>query len=157
MERSEFVIPSVKARIHKTPLYVGIAVTAVIALLPKISDFFIAAFILGAFAAVWFAGRSQRVALTYNDGAELGFLSGFCGLAAATTIYDTFWQFFHYELWQPRNFDYLWLIFAEKLPDLFSLQAWILITIQFVFAAIFAGIFGAPSGLLAVKVFRRPH
>jgi hypothetical protein len=139
----------------KLALYVGAGITAVITLLPKISNFFIAAFVLGAFSAVWLAGRRQKPPLTFNDGAHLGFLSGFYGTLTARAIYDVVWQFFHFELWKIEHFDRLILIAGGKLHDLFSPSAWIVITVQIVVCAILAGIFGVPSGLLAVKIFQR--
>ena len=61
---------------------------AVIALLPYVNDFFITAYVGGAIAAVWFAIRRHRQLLTFKEGAELGFQSGFYGILAATTIYE---------------------------------------------------------------------
>jgi small-conductance mechanosensitive channel len=139
----------------KLALYVGAGVTTAITLLPRIGIFFFAALILGAFAAASVAMRRQKQPLTFNDGAHLGFLSSFYGTLAASAIYDVIWQFFHYELWQIEHLDRLILIAGGKLHDLFSPSAWIVITVQIVVCAIFAGIFGAPSGLLAVKLFER--
>jgi hypothetical protein len=64
---------------------VGTAVTAVVALLPYIRDFFITAYVGGALAAVWFAIRMRHASLSFKDGAQLGFLSGFYGLLVAST------------------------------------------------------------------------
>lgn len=138
----------------KSSVCVGATVSAVIALLPHVSDFFITAYVLGALAAVWFAVHKDRQSLSFSDGAQLGFLSGFYGLLAASTIYDVIWQFFHYELWQIRNADRMLSIFAGMARDIFSPSAWLMITFQIVIAAIFAGAVAAPSGILAVKIFQ---
>ena len=119
------------------------------------NDFFIAAYLLGAFAAVRSAARKRKEILSFTDGAQLGFLSGFYGLLAASAIYDVVWQFFDYQLWQIRNVDRLWSIFAGMLHDTVTPSAWILITFQIIVAAIFAGAIGAPAGILAVKIFQR--
>jgi hypothetical protein len=134
---------------------VGTAVTAVIALLPYVSDFFITAYVAGALAAVWFAVRMRHARLSFKDGAQLGFLSGFYGLLVASTIYDVIWQFFHYQLWQLQNADRMVTLFANMVHDAFSPSVWFLITLQIVIAAICAGAFGAPSGILGVKIFQR--
>jgi hypothetical protein len=139
----------------KPAVYLGATVTVVIALLPYVNDFFITAYVAGAFAAVWFAIRKGRRLLAFKDGAQLGFLSGFYGLLAASTVYDVIWQFFHYQLWQIQNADRILAIFADMVHDAFSLSAWIVITFQIVASAIFAGAFGAPSGILAVKIFQQ--
>ncbi|MEP7015292.1 MAG: hypothetical protein ABI925_07620 [Verrucomicrobiota bacterium] len=140
---------------HKSAVYVGAGVTAVVALLPRISDFFVVAFVLGAFAAVWFAIRRAKELLSVSDAAQLGFLSGFYGLLAASAIYDVVWKFFHYELWQIKNADRLLSIFAGMVHDAFSPSAWLLLTVQIIICAILAGSVGAPSGILAVKLFQR--
>ena len=156
---SRFVIPQMSLEASKSDQkwrrYVGSTVTAVIALLPWISDFFIAAIVIGAFTAIWFAARRQKQFLTFNDGAELGFNSGFYGMLAASAIYSFVRQFFHYELWQIKNLDRLFLLLGEKLRDIVSLSAWIVTTVQCIVAAILGGAIGAPSGLLAVKIFQR--
>lgn len=134
---------------------VGTSVTAAIALLPYVSDFFITAYVTGAFAAVWFAIRKQRQLLTFKDGADLGFRSGFYGLLAASTIYDVIWQFCHYQLWQIQNADRMVAMLGGMVHDVFSPAAWIVITFQIITVAIFAGAFGVPAGILAVKIFHR--
>ena len=139
----------------KTSVYVGATVTVVIGLLPYLSDFFITAYVLGAFAAVWFAIRKQRRVLTFNDGAQLGFLSGFYGLLAASTVYDVIWQFLHYQLWKIQNADRVMTMLGGMVHDVFSPSAWIVITFQIIISAVFAGAFGAPAGILAVKIFQR--
>ncbi len=48
----------------------------------------------GALAAVWFAVRMRHDSLSFKDGAQLGFLSGFYGLLVASTIYNVIWQIF---------------------------------------------------------------
>ena len=133
----------------------GAAITAVIALLPYVRDFFITAYVAGAFAAVWFAIRTQCRILAFRDGAGLGFRSGFYGLLAASTIYDVIWQFLHYQLWQIQNADRMVTMLGGMVHDVFSPLAWIVITFQIIISAIFAGAIGAPAGILAVKIFRR--
>jgi hypothetical protein len=136
-------------------IYVGTFVTAVVALLPCVSDMFITAYLTGAFAAVWFAIRRKRQLLTFKDGADLGFRSGFYGLLAASTIYDVIWQFCRYPLWQIQNADRMLAMLGGMVRDAFSPAAWIVITFQIIAVAIFAGAFGAPAGILAVKILRR--
>ena len=143
------------AQSKKDAVQVGAIVTAVIALLPWMNDFFVVAYLLGAFAAARYAARKRKEVLTLTDGAQLGFLSGFYGMLAASAIYDIVWQFFHYQLWEIRNVDRLLSIFAGMLHDAVTPSAWILITFQIIVAAIFAGAIGAPAGILALKIFQR--
>ena len=133
---------------------VGAAVTAFIALLPYVSDFFITAYLFGALAAAWFAVRKEREHISLTDGARLGFLSGFYGLLAASAIYDLIWEILNYKLWRAQNLDRIIDISAEAVRNAFSPSIWFLITIQIIVAAIFAGAFGAPSGILGAKIFR---
>ena len=93
--------------------------------------------------------------LSFADGAQLGFVSGFYGLLAASGFYDLVWQFLHYQLWKIENADRMLSILGGMVRDAFSPSAWIVITLQIVVSAIFAGIFGAPSGILGVKIFQR--
>jgi hypothetical protein len=132
---------------------VGTAVTAVIALLPYLSDFFITAYVVGALAAVWFALRMRHEQLAFKDGAQLGFLSGFYGLLLASAVYDVVWKIFHYQLWKIQNADRMVALFTGMVRDAFSPSAWFWFTLQIVIAAIFAGAIGAPSGILGVKLF----
>jgi hypothetical protein len=142
----------------KPAVYFGATVTAVIALLPHLNDFFLTAYVVGAFAAVWFAMRRHYQLLSFTDGAQLGFLSGFYGLLAASALYDFIWQFFDYKLWKIQNADRWLSIFAGMVHDALSPSAWLMITFQIIACAIFAGAFGAPAGILGVKIFsaRRP-
>lgn len=133
---------------------VGTAITAIIALLPYIRDFFITAYVAGALTAVWFAIRMRHANLSFKDGAQLGFLSGFYGLLLASAIYDVIWQVFHYQLWRIQNADRMVTLFTGMVHDAFSPSAWIVITLQIVIAAICAGAIGAPSGMLGVKIFQ---
>src|SRR5262249_2052495 len=84
---------------------IGAAVTAVIALVPFFSDFFLTSYLFGALAASWFAVQKQREDISLSDGARLGFLSGFYGLLAASAIYDLIREVFHYQLWRVQNLD----------------------------------------------------
>jgi hypothetical protein len=143
------------AQSKKDAVQVGASLTAVVALLPWMNDFFIVAYLLGAFAAVRSAARKRKEILSLTDGAQLGFLSGFYGLLAASAIYDVVWHFFQYQLWEIRNVDRLWSIFTGMLHDAVTPSAWIVITFQIIVAAIFAGAIGAPSGILALKIFQR--
>jgi hypothetical protein len=139
----------------RAALYFGMFVTAAVALLPYISDFFITAYVAGAFASVWWAQRKHE-SLTFEDGARLGFSSGFYGLLAASAIYDSVWQFFHYQLWQWKNADRMFALLVGAVQNAFNPSTWLVITIQIIFCAIFAGAIGAPAGLLAVKLLQRP-
>jgi len=132
---------------------IGTVVTALIALLPYFRDFFITAYLAGAFTAVWFEIRKRTLSL--GDGAQLGFLSGFYGLLLAGTVYDLVWETFHYQLWRIENADRVIGLFFHMLQDATTPSVWILITLQIILAAICAGAFGAPAGILAVKIFRR--
>ena len=133
---------------------VGTAVTAVIALLPYVSDFFLTAYVVGALAAVWFAIRIRHASLSFKEGAQLGFHSSFYGLLVASAIYDVVWEIFHYQLWRIQNADRIMALFTDKVHDAFTPSIWFLITLQIVIAAICAGAFGAPSGILGVKIFQ---
>lgn len=127
--------------------------TALIALLPWLRDFFVTAYVAGALAAVWFAVRMGLDKLSFKDGAQLGFLSGFYGLLTASAVYDLIWQVFHYQLWRIQNADSMIAFFSDMLHDAFNPSAWLLLTLQIVIAAISAGAFGAPAGILGVKLF----
>jgi hypothetical protein len=133
---------------------VGTAVAAVIALLPYVSDFFLTAYVVGALAAVWFAIRIRHASLSFKEGAQLGFLSSFYGLLVASGIYDAVWEIFHYQLWRIQNADRMMALLTDKVNDAFTPSIWFLITLQIVLAAICAGAFGVPSGILGVKIFR---
>jgi hypothetical protein len=45
-------------------------------------------------------------------------------------------------------------LFTNVVHDAFSPSTWFLVTLQIVIAAICAGAFGAPSGILGVKIFQ---
>ena len=133
---------------------VGTAVTAIIAVLPWLSDFFITAYVLGALAGVWFAVRWQDQEVTFKEGARIGYLSGFYGLLAASGIYDLVWQLLHYPLWEIANAERLLTFCAGLVGDMFHLSFWLLLTLQILVVAICAGAFAAPAGILGVKLFR---
>jgi hypothetical protein len=139
----------------KAARYVGTAVTAVLALLPYVSDFFVTAFVVGALSAVWFAVRKDRHRLSFGDGAELGFHGGFYGLVLASGVYDVVWKFFHYELWRINNADRILSIFAGAVRDAFDPSLWWVMIFQIVMSAILAGSVGAPAGILGVRIFQR--
>jgi hypothetical protein len=145
---------SVKRKL-KPAIYFGTAVTAVLALLPYVNDFFITAFVVGALAAVWFAVRKRGQVLSFKEGADLGFHSGFYGFLAASGIYDVLWKFFHFELWKIQNADRILSIFAGMARDAFDPSVWWVMIFQIVMSAILAGSVGAPSGILGVKLFQR--
>jgi hypothetical protein len=130
-------------------------VTAAIALLPHISDFFISAYVLGALAAVWFAARKLRATLSFNEGAQLGFLSGFYGVISATAIYDFVWQFLGLGFWRIENAERMIRFWIAAVRDAFTPSFWIITTIQILVSVIFAAAIGAPAGILAVKLFQR--
>ena len=134
---------------------VGATITAIIALLPYVNDFFITAFVAGALGGVWFATRRQDVDLSLNGDARVGFLSSFYGLLAASAIYDLVWRISKYELWRARNFDRIVALTEEAFKSAFSPSIWFVVTLQIIVAAVCAGAFGAPSGLLGVKIFAR--
>jgi hypothetical protein len=134
---------------------IGTIVSAAIALLPFIGDLFITAYLVGAFAAVWFAIRIRRTSLVFKEGAQLGFLSGFYGVLAATGIYDFLWQILHFRLWKIENADRIFALLGVLLSNIFRPTIWLLFILQIVLAAICAGAFGAPAGILAVKLFQK--
>lgn len=138
----------------KSAVRFGTAVTALIALLPYISDFFLTAYVAGALAAVWFAIRMRHETLSFKDGAQLGFLSGFYGLLAASTVYDLIWQILHYQLWRIQNADRMISLLSHILRDALNPSVWLFVTLQIVTAAICAGAFAAPSGILGVRFFQ---
>src|ERR1700730_15874664 len=143
------------AQSKKDAVQVGAIVTAIIALMQWMNDFFTVAYLVGAFAAVRSAVRKRQEILTLTEGAQLGFLSGFYGLLAASAIYDVVWQFFHYKPWEIRNADRLWSIFAGMLHDAVTPSAWIVIIFQIIVAAIFDRAIRAAQRILALKIFQR--
>ncbi len=143
---------SIKAEL-RPPLLLGIVLTAAIALLPYLRDLFIVAQVLGALAAVAFAIRWSHGRLEPKDGAQLGFNTAFYGMLLASGIYDLVWKVFHYQLWKVENMDLIFGLFVESVHDWLTPSFWVALIMQIVFSAIFAGIFGAPAGLLGVKWF----
>src|SRR5262249_20842171 len=115
---------------------------------------FLTAYVVGALAATWFAARIRHETISFKKGAQLGFLSGFYGVLAASAVYDLIWKVGHYHLWQIQNADRMLILVSDMIHDAFSPSAWLLITLQIVIAAICAGAFGAPSGMLGAKLFR---
>ena len=132
---------------------VGVALTVAIALLPYLRDFFVIAQVGGALAAVAFALRWSRQRLGPKDGAQLGFNTAFYGMLLASGIYDLAWKVLHYQLWKVENMDLIFGLFADSVRDWLTPSFWVALIVQLVFSAIFAGIFGAPAGLLGVKWF----
>ena len=138
-----------------TPIRVGTGITAAIGLLPVLKDFFVAACFVGALAAVWFAIRKRRQAISFSEGARLGFLSAFFGLLLAGTIYQLDWELLDYQLWQIDNIDRWVSLFGGMIRDALSPSTWLLITLQIVIAAICSGAIGAPAGMLGAKLFQK--
>jgi hypothetical protein len=134
-------------------LTVGVALTAALALLPYLRDFFVIARVVGALAAVAFALRWSRARLEPKVGAQLGFNTAFYGTLLASGIYDLVWKVFHFQLWKVENMDLIFGLFVESVRDWLTPSFWVALIMQIVFSAIFAGIFGAPAGLLGVKWF----
>ncbi len=137
-------------------LALGAAITAALALLPGVRNFFILADVAGPLVAVAFAIRWRRQPLDQNQSARLGFLSCFYGLLLANGISDALWKI--YELWKIENAPLLIGFFVDKVRESFTPSFWVTMIIQIVLSAIFAGIFGAPAGLLGWKLFssRKP-
>ena len=148
-------------------LYLGALATAVVSLLPYINVFIVPAFIIGAVVAVWHAAKRRERALRYQEGAKLGFLSTFFGTLVAAILVDLVWLFFDYQLWQRQNSQLMLAIFAsfmkpatlDAVRDQFAQQEakpfqWFLLLFQLIGNAIFCGIFGTLSGVVAVKIFR---
>lgn len=69
-------------------------------------------------------------------------------------MYDLIWQILHYQLWRIQNADRMIALFSDILGDAFNPSVWFLLTLQIVTAAICAGAFAAPSGILGVKLFQ---
>ena len=138
-----------------TPVRVGTGITAAIGLLPLLKDFFVAACFIGALAAVWFAVRKRQQAVSFSEGARLGFLSAFFGLLLASTIYQLVWELFDYQLWQIHNLDRWMSLLGGMIRDALSPSTWVLITLQIVIAAICSGAIGAPAGILGAKIFQK--
>ena len=139
----------------KPAIYVGAAVSALVALMPYLNRVPVVSCILGPFAAIWYAIRARRQSLDYTAGANLGFLSAFYGLIAASALYDIGWHFFHEQLWRVRNMYRLLPLLAEKGQQTNSALDWYIFMFQLTVVAIIAGIIATPSGLLAVKLFTR--
>ncbi len=148
-------------------LYAGAIACAVVGLLPYVNVFIVPGYIVGAFVAVWHATGRRAQRLPYKDAAKLGFLSTFLGSVAAIVVVDIIWMFFDYQLWQGQNSQLMLAIvgsFAgpvtiDAMRDAFAQQAvkpfqWYVLLFQLLGSAIFCGIFGTLSGLLAVKIFR---
>jgi hypothetical protein len=151
----------------ENPLYVGAIATAVVGLLPYVNVFILPPYLIGAFAAVWYAVRERGRPLLYKEGAKLGFICPFLGLMVAAVLGDLIWLFFDYQLWQRQNSQLMLALFAsfmrpvtlDAVRDQFAQQAvkpfqWYIFLLQLVLGAIFAGIFGTLFALLAVKIFR---
>ena len=141
----------------KAPVCLGGAVTACVALIPRMRGFAIFGLILGPMVAVWFGNRARRETMDASDGANIGFRSVFYGLLAASTIYDVIWHVFGYQLWRLENLDRLVRWVGEMMRDAISPVSWIVITIQIIVAAICAGAFGASAGALTARFLGDRH
>jgi hypothetical protein len=151
----------------ETSLYVGALATAVVALLPYLNVFILPAYVVGAGVAVWHATRRRERPLLYKEGAKLGFLSTFFGTLVAALLVDLIWLFFDYQLWQRQNSHLMLAIFGsfmkpvtlDAMRDQFAQQEtkpfqWYILLLQLIGNAIFCGVFGTLSGVVAVKIFR---
>jgi hypothetical protein len=136
-------------------VYGGTFVTAALALSPGAGALTIIGMIAGPLLGVWLAGRRTGQGVNLQEGADIGFRCAFFGLLAAGTVYDVIWHICGYRLWRIENFDRLFNWIAESVRDLTNPATWIVITVQTIVIAICAGIFGAPSGLLGARLFRR--
>lgn len=149
-------------------IFAGAIAAAVISLLPYVNIILITAYVIGALVAVWFAVKKQGRALSYKEGAKLGFFSVFFGVTAAAAIFDLIWQLSGYQLWQKQNAAMMLAIFrsfaSASTVDTVSVAmsqnaekpfAWYIFIVQVIAGAIFAALFAMPSGLLGVKIFQR--
>jgi hypothetical protein len=145
-----------KARRHqlKSAIYLGAGVSAVFALTPYVNKLFLTVYVLGPLAGVWFASKKLNRPLTYTDGAEIGFLSAFYGVMAASAIYDIAWHFFQEQLWRMQNAYRLLPLLAGKGQDTATPFEWYLFMFQLTIGAIVAGVIAAPAGLLGAKLFQ---
>lgn len=147
-------------------LYAGALATGVIGLLPYVNVFVLPAYLVGAAVAVWHAVSRRGQVLQFKEGAKLGFLSTFFGSMVAVVMVDLIWVFFDYQLWQRQNQGLLLAIFGavaspstlEAMRDAFAdsnarIFRWYMLLLQLAGNALFCGIFGSLSGLLAVKIF----
>src|SRR5262245_40382346 len=120
----------------KVAIYIGAGVSALLALVPYLNRFFPVSYVLGPFAAVWFAIRLRRQTLDVTDGARAGFMSAFYGMIAASAIYDIGWHFFHEQLWQVRNMYRLLPLLAERGQETGSALDWYFFMLQLTIIAI---------------------
>ncbi len=166
--RTRMSEPQITAKVEtETSLYTGAIATLVIGLLPYVNVFILPAYVVGALVAVWHATAVRGQSLQFKDGAKLGFLSTFFGTLVAVVLVDLIWLFFDYQLWQRQNSQLMLAIFRsfagpvtlDAMRDAFAQQEvkpfqWYLFFVQVLVNAFFCGIFGALSGLVAVKIFR---
>ena len=145
------------ARRHelKAAIYVGAAVSALMALLPYVNKLFLTVYVLGPLAGVWFATKRSARPVSFTEGAEIGFLSAFYGVIAASALYDIAWHFFNEQLWQLHNAYKLLPLLAGKGQDTSTPFQWYLFMFQVTLNAIVSGVIAAPAGLLGVKLFQR--
>ncbi len=125
------------------------------ALLPYVNNLFLTVYVLGPLAGVWFAIRGRGQQLSFTEGAEVGFLSAFYGVLAASALYDIVWHFFHEQLWRMQNAYRLLPLLAGQGQDAATPFAWYLFMLQMAIGAIIAGTIAARAGILAVKLFQR--
>jgi hypothetical protein len=139
----------------RTGLYLGATLTAALVLMPGNGALGILGMVAGPLVAVLVASRTAEHRVNFGRGADLGFRTTFYGILAAYTIYDLVWHVWGYRLWKIENLDRVISWVAETMRDWSSPRMWIVLTVQMITTAIFAGIFGAPSGLLGAKLFSR--
>jgi len=139
----------------KPGIYIGAATSAVLLLLPYVKLVFVPAFVLGPLAGVWVEIWRSRCQLNFTQGALLGFYSVFYGAVAAIGLDQVASRFFHEHLWRLEELYQLPPLIAGKGLDIDNPTGWYLWMFRIVLIAILAGAIGAPSGILAVKLFQR--
>jgi hypothetical protein len=138
----------------KPGIYLGAAAVSLLLLVPYLRQLFVPAYLLGPLAGVWFEIRRRRVALDFTQGAIIGFYSAFYGSVAALAFHQLAVRLFADKLWRPENLYLVLPLLAGKGLDSDTPIGWYVLMIELTVMAIFAAIFGAPSGLLGVKLFR---
>lgn len=139
----------------KPGLYVGAGMSALLLLLPYVNFVFLPAYVFGPLTGVWFETRRRERRLDFTQGAQLGFYSAFYGTLAAIALNEVAVRFLHEELWRFENVYRLSPLLASKGLASDTPGGWYLLMAELVIIAIFAAAFGAPSGILGVKLSQR--